>query len=586
MQTRTHRTRRPRRKDGADHGPTAIGRAIQRATRLLLGGDGLRALRGLRGTLKKYPDCGQLHARHGDALYLAARLAQARDAYQRAVSLDDTIFQAWYGLGCTYFSAEAYAAAIESFRRAVALDAGDADARMYLGRSLFHMGYVDEAIDELRAVAKIAEPDLRRKALGQIATIIPGSPMRGNAEVMKSRVAWARQEARFERRMARTPVGTRARRLGPSRSEKLRIGYVSAFFCSRNWMKPMWGVINEHDRSSFEIHLFWDVQDPTAAKEYQRHARDSIHDINGLSNEEAARRIRKVGVDVLVDLNGYSFRNRLGMFMRKPAAVQFAVFCMYATTGIRAFDYVVSDAVTLPVEEERFCTERVLRVSGSYLAFRVQYPVPRVVPPPCMKNGFMTFGCLAPQYKITDEVIATWAQILTHAPTSRLILKSTCLDQSSNRAAVLARLARFGVASKRVTLERPAEHFTFLKAYGRIDIALDTFPYNGGTTTMEALWQGVPVLTFNGDRWASRTSRTLVLAARLQEWDVPSREDYVERAIALANSRETPAALAALRTGMRARLLDSAACDGGRLCRELEQHYKNTFRPNRTPATR
>jgi protein O-GlcNAc transferase len=280
------------------------------------------------------------------------------------------------------------------------------------------------------------------------------------------------------------------------------------------------------------------------------------------------------------------FPERLGMFIRKPAATQFALFAMYATTGIRAYDYLVSDMAALPLAEARFCTERVLRVSGSYLAFRVQYPVPRVVPPPCSENGFVTFGCFAPQYKITDEVIATWAQILTSAPSSRLILKSTCLEQPSNRAAVLARFAQFGVGPERVTLEPPAEHFMFLKTYGRIDIVLDTFPYNGGTTTMEALWQGVPVLTFNGDRWASRTSRTLVLAAGLEEWDVPSREDYVESAVALAISPETPARLTALRSGMRARLLDSRACDSQGFCRELEQHYKNAHRPNGTPATR
>jgi protein O-GlcNAc transferase len=159
-------------------------------------------------------------------------------------------------------------------------------------------------------------------------------------------------------------------------------------------------------------------------------------------------------------------------------------------------------------------------------------------------------------------------------------LKSTCLDVASNRAAVFARFVRFGVGSERVILERPAEHFTFLKTFGRIDIALDTFPYNRGTTTMEALWQGVPVLTFNGDRWASRTSRTLVLAAGLEDWDVPSRKEYVERAIALANSPETPAKLATLRSGMRARLVDSAACDSRGLCGELERHYQKAFRLN------
>src|SRR5277367_2389544 len=146
----------------------------------------------------------------------------------------------------------------------------------------------------------------------------------------------------------------------------------------------------------------------------------------------------------------------------------------------------------------------------------------------------------------------------------------------------MGRFDRHGIAAERLLLEGRDEHYEFLGAYGRIDVALDTFPYNGGTTTMEALWQGVPVLTFNGDRWASRTSRTLVLAAGLEEWDVPSREDYVENAVALAISLETPARLTALRSGMRARLLDSRACDSQGFCRELEQHYKNAHRPNGT----
>ena len=581
MRTRTHSRTHSRTKDSADRSLAAIGSVIHGATQRLLRGDGLGALELLRPALRKFPGSGPLHARHGDALYLETRLAQARRAYQHALSLDATIFQASYGLGCVEFSVGDYALAIESFRRAVALKVSDGDARMYLGRSLFQMGYVDEAIDEYQAVARTALTDLHRKALGAIATIIPGSPRRRNADVMKSRIAWANREARFERSVANMPKIIRLR--PHSSGEKLRIGYVSAFFGSRNWMKPMWGMINEHDRSSFDVHLFWDVQNPIGAEGYRRHSRDSIHSIHGLSNAEAARQIRKAGIGILVDLNGYSFPLRMGMFMRKPAAVQFALFSMYATTGIRAYDYIVADAAALPAAEERYCTERVLRVSGSYLAFGVQYSVPLVVPPPCMTTGFVTFGCFAPQYKITDEVIATWARILRSAPTSRLILKSSCLEQPSNRAAVIARFAGFGVGPERLTLERPAEHFTFLKAYGRIDIALDTFPYNGGTTTMEALWQGVPVLTFSGDRWASRTSRTLVLAAGLREWDRPSREDYVECAIGLAISPGTPAMLAKLRSGLRASVARSAACDSKGLCRQMEQHYRTTYRPDGMP---
>jgi len=148
------------------------------------------------------------------------------------------------------------------------------------------------------------------------------------------------------------------------------------------------------------------------------------------------------------------------------------------------------------------------------------------------------------------------------------------LEDTSTRADLLDRLARHGVDAARVTLEGHAEHFDFLRAYDRIDIALDKFPYNGGTTTTEALWQGVPVLAFNGDRWAARTSRSLLLAAGLQDWVLPDAEGYVQRAIALAADPTTPARLATLRGELRDRLRAAPVCDCVGMCRAMEAFYQ------------
>ena len=573
--------RKPRRRTAEPRGgqrARGVRTVIERASELLLQGNGSAALRLLEPAVLRYPEDAEIVTRYGDALYTLERVTEAREAYKRGLSSDDAILQAWYGLGCAEFSLGAYAAAIESFTRAVALDGRDGDARMYLAKCLFHMGHVDEAIREYRAVARGHDTELRRKALGEIAKIVPDSPSVGNAEILKARVAWAKAGAKIERPAVK--LRSRGHARGNSTRRKIRVGYVSAFYGSRNWMKPVWGVINEHDRSRFEIVMFADRAKPSAEGGYRQHRDDAIEDITGLTNEAAAKRIARSRIDVLVDLNGYSFASRLGMFMRKPATVVVGWFNTYATTGIRAFDYVVGDESVVPAAEEPFYTERVLRVSGSYLAFRVLYPVPEVAPPPCLATGAITFGCFAPQYKITDEMIATWAQILSAVPRSRLILKNNCLDEESNRSAVFGRFARLGVTQERVTLEPPAEHYEFLKAYARVDIALDTFPYNGGTTTMEALWQGVPVLTFNGDRWVSRTSRSLLRAGGLAEWDMPSRSAYAKRAIDLGVARETPAMLAGLRNDMRARIAASAACDTKTLCVELQRHYEKIVRPS------
>jgi protein O-GlcNAc transferase len=197
------------------------------------------------------------------------------------------------------------------------------------------------------------------------------------------------------------------------------------------------------------------------------------------------------------------------------------------------------------------------------------------VPPPCLAHRHLTFGSFASQYKLTDEVIAAWATILCRVPTSRLLLKNRALGEASNQAALYERFRGLGIDAKRVELEGPDEHYQFLAAYGRVDIALDTFPYNGGTTTTEALWAGVPVLTFNGDRWASRTSRSLLLAAGLDLWCAPDLDGYINRAVALADSPATFLELATLRENMRTRLRANLVCDSAGLCRALESLYRN-----------
>ena len=232
----------------------------------------------------------------------------------------------------------------------------------------------------------------------------------------------------------------------------------------------------------------------------------------------------------------------------------------------------------IPREEERFYTERVVRVPGSYLTFEVTYPVPDVAPPPCLKAGTLTFGCLAPQYKITTEVVEAWSDILRESPGSRLILKNVLLGQPAVRDFLRDLFARFGVSPERVELDGPAEHFTFLERYDDIDVALDTFPYNGGTTTMEAIWQGVPVLTFTGDRWAARISASLLREAGLAEFVAADLDGFVARAVALAREPDTPARLDALRRAMRDRLRAAPVCDVRSFARDMEGEYLEMWR--------
>lgn len=538
---------------------------IERSTVLLSRGLHAQALKKLSVAVANYGQDARIVTRYGDALLCNGKLSEAMEAYRRALAIEPSIFQAWFGLGVANLAVRAFSEAIVCFERALALQPRDPDARLHLGSALFNAGEVDAAIAEIMRVAQTNK--VRRQALRKIAIIIPGSPSHSDRDILQARRKWAAIDERAAR-------ANRPRKLQKNpQSAKIRIGYISSFFRDRNWMKPVWGVINHHDRSNFEIHLFADRGNPDAQSGYHAHDFDRIHDVTDLSNDAVATGIRKAGIEVLVDLNGYSAPWRLGIFMRRPTRNIVGWFNAFATSGIRAFSHIIGDAEVIPPFEERFYTERVLRVSGSYLAFSVLYPVPRVAPPPSVRDGHLTFGCLAPQYKITPGVIDVFARILRAAASARLLMKSSFLGHAGNRAAVLEKFARKGIGPQRLLLEGPEEHYKFLKAYSRIDVALDTFPYNGGTTTMEALWQGVPVLTFSGDRWVGRISQSLLSAGCLRDWVEPSLDAYIRRAIDLAQARETPRVLADLRKRMRADLSRSAACDSANLCRELESHY-------------
>ena len=211
----------------------------------------------------------------------------------------------------------------------------------------------------------------------------------------------------------------------PPSGGKLRIGYVSAFFDSPNWMKPVYGVINRHDRDRFEVHLVSLGGDPSAAAGYRDHAHDVIWPAGSTDDETVARRLAAAGIDVLVDLNAYSAPKSLRLFLRRPAPVQLGWFNSFATSGLDCFDGIIGDDVVIPAAEEGFYTERVLRVRGTYLAFEVLYAVPDVAPPPCSGNGGrLTFGALASAYKLNDLTLGLWARILQAAPTARLLVRA------------------------------------------------------------------------------------------------------------------------------------------------------------------
>ena len=531
-------------------------------------GNAIEAVALLEEGLRSSPDSASLLESLGNARHARGLLESAISAYREALDREPCRTGALWGMGCAQASLGDHAAAAESLRQLVELQPDYGQGHHNLGRSLYELGQVDQALESFQRAYHALPPEARAVPLTNMAMVIPGSPSVSNREVLECRRAWASQC------LLSGPVSKTFPDRDSRPARPLRLGYVSAYFARRNWMKPVWGLINHHDRERFEIHLFSDGPEPSIAEGYGRHSRDHLHETSGLSNQALAQLIEEVQIDVLVDLNGYSKPPRLGLFALRAAPVQVAWFNMFATSGLRGFDYIVGDRHVILDQEESFYTEQVVRVPGSYLTFEVGYPVPEISPLPCLAAGFLTFGCLAPQYKITTEVIEAWSRILRASPTSRLVLKNVVLEQPAARDFVRGQFARFSIASDRLDLEGPAEHYAFLERYAGIDVALDTFPYNGGTTTMEALWQGVPVLCFAGDRWASRISASLLREAGLAEFVAPDLELYIAQAVALARDPDSPGRLQLLRTSLRDRLRLAPVNDVTAFARNMENAYR------------
>lgn len=551
------------------HDPSDPETLVREATQALANGPDAAMLARLAASWRVHPGHAGLTLRLADALQLAGRSEEAVAVYAAALALDAMSFEASYGMAGAQMARRAFASARDAAVQALGLAPDAEGVRCLLAEALFGLGEVDGAAAAYGRVIARADPSVRDSALSSLAVLVPGSPAAGHEAVRSVRAAWIGRAGGAIRSLPHrnAPAGT------GQVTRKIRIGYMSAFFGARNWMKPVFPVINRHDRAKYEIHLISDGDDPSAAAGYAEHDEDRIWQVRGMANGALAQAIAQAELDVLVDLNGYSLAGRLGVFPYRPARFQLGWFNMFATTSVPGMDALVGDDMVIRPEEEAFYSERILRVAGSYLAFQVTYPTPEVAPLPWRANGVPKLGCLGSAYKLTPGTLEAWAAILLAVPQARLHVGNPSLEEESNRAELLRRLARRGVAGERVTVSGRAEHFEFLRFYDGIDIALDTFPYNGGTTTTEALWQGVPVLTFNGDRWAGRTSRSLLVAAGLAEWVAEDVAGFVARGIALLTDPQTPDRLAALRAGMRARLRASPVCDSAGLCAALEAIY-------------
>jgi len=297
----------------------------------------------------------------------------------------------------------------------------------------------------------------------------------------------------------------------------------------------------------------------------------------GLDDAAAAQLIHDDGVHVLIDLSGHSAHNRLPVFAWKPALVQVSWLGYFATTGVAEIDYLIADPWTLPEKEEQYFTEKIWRLPETRMCFTAPAAEVAVSALPALRNGYVTFGCFNNLTKMNDAVVALWARVLAAVPGSRLFLKAKQFTEEAVRQATIERFAAHGVGGERLMIEGPESRAAYLAAYQRVDVVLDPFPFTGGTTSAEALWMGVPVLTLAGERLVSRQGVGLLMNAGLSDWVAADADDYVRRAAAHAADLES---LATLRSRLRAQVLASPVFDAERFARHLENALWENWETN------
>jgi len=466
-----------------------------------------------------YNSLGNLHARQ-------RQFDAAIAAYSRAIELDPRLPQAYGNLGMLQFSVADNDAAIASFRRAVAL-APDRPANW--SALLFALSVSDRAT--ARGIAA------EHRAFGE----------------------------RFAARIAPLPAVVPAPRTG----RRLRIGYVSS-----DWRRHAVAVFAEpllaaHDRDRFEIFCYQSHAGGDEVTARFAALADHFVPIASLPDAEAAGRIRDDAIDILVDLNGHTAHNRLPLFFLKPAPVQATWLGYLGSTGVPTIDYRVTDRYTdPPVPSEAAGAEALWRLPLTQWCYRPYVEAPDVGPLPASTSGGITFVCMNHPLKSSRSALALWARILAAVPASRLILLATPYD--AQRARVLAFFAGEGIAGERIEQVGEAPIATYLARYLRADIALDSLPCAGGTTTCDALWMGVPVITMVGDRPFSRSGASLLRNADLTELIARTPDEYVRAAVDLATDRVR---LATLRAGLRDRLRASPLLDPAGFARAVEDAF-------------
>ncbi|WP_448205819.1 O-linked N-acetylglucosamine transferase, SPINDLY family protein [Azospirillum sp. sgz302134] len=555
-----------------------------------------------RQAVRTSPEDAAVRSNLSCALADLGRVDEAVVAVRVALALRPDYADAWFNAGNLCQAAGDDGEASSAYRRALRLKPGMGEALSNLGDVHKRLGESSHAIDLYRA-AIAARPDLPQpvvnlgealKGQGRVEEAIqvlqrglerhPGlALLHSNLLFALHYTPWvppeviARAHAFWNERHAR-PLMPEAKRFANDRSpgRRLRVGYVSPDFRAHACAHFIEALLRGHDRAAVEVIGYALSRREDAVTDRLKALADGWRSLSSLDDAAAAALIERDRVDILVDLAGHTAGGRPLLFARKPAPVQVAWLGYPDTTGMPVVDARLTDGIADPPgPADGWHAEKLIRLPKGFLAYRPPQGIDAPLDPPALAGGIVTFGSFNNAAKVTPEVVRVWSAILARLPSARLVLKSGAFTDPPTRARYARHFADRGIAPARIDLLPPLpEADDHLLAYGRIDIALDPFPYNGTTTTCEALWMGVPVVTLAGRHHVSRVGASLLTQCGLPDLVAADEAGYVEAAVALARD---PQRLAALRRGLRGMLERSPLLDHRGFAEAVEEAYRGLW---------
>jgi protein O-GlcNAc transferase len=527
------------------------------------GGDETGAEHHYRAAIAADPGLVAAHTNLGLALANQRRWAESEAAFLRAVELQPDNAAAWHHLSRIALTQRRQDDAFAYLDKALAIAPDDANAIATLAAMHLEIGDLSTAIPIFERAMAIdpgywGAHDSYLFALNYDHRLSP-------ADVYAAYAAYGAKAK------AATPATFEHAGRAPAAGRRLRIGYSSPDFrehACRFFIEP---ILRHHDRGAFELFAYAHVRDADAHTERFKTLFDHWVDVLKMTDAEMAQRVRDDGIDVLIDLAGHSAGNRLLAFAMRPAPVA-ATYLGYAyTTGLAEIDHFIGDEDLAPPGSEPYFSENIWRLPAPSLTYEPPAGTPETSVLPALRNGFVTFGTLSRLVRLNEPMLRVWKTVLDRVPNARLRLDQKPFFEAKTRDVFAAKLENLGIARDRVDLTFTSPHWD---AYRGIDIVLDCWPHNSGTTTVEALWMGVPVLTKLDRPSVGRVGAALLNAAGLPDWIAEDEAAFVRKAVAFAADID---GLAALRAGMRDRLQRSPLMDARGLTRKMEAAFRAMF---------